>query len=71
MPPNPMDNAPTPPLMNDQMLSGLPLMEHAGGVSHQYANIHPDTPVASPTLPTATESYKVSMTPQQRFKQER
>ncbi|CAG2246979.1 Steroid receptor seven-up, isoform A,Transcription factor HNF-4 homolog,Protein ultraspiracle homolog,Nuclear receptor subfamily 2 group F member 6,Hepatocyte nuclear factor 4-alpha,Retinoic acid receptor RXR-beta-B,Hepatocyte nuclear factor 4-beta,Hepatocyte nuclear factor 4-gamma,Nuclear hormone receptor family member nhr-64,Protein ultraspiracle,Retinoic acid receptor RXR-beta-A,Nuclear receptor subfamily 2 group C member 2 [Mytilus edulis] len=65
----PLANTPTPPLCTtDQFLSGHSVMSSLDSSLH-LTNGLIDTPVSSPSLPNC-ESYKKSLTPQQRFKQE-
>lgn len=65
----PLANTPTPPLCTtDQFLSGHSVVSSLDNVL-QLPNGLIDTPVSSPSLP-ACDSYKKSLTPQQRFKQE-
>ncbi|XP_033754012.1 hepatocyte nuclear factor 4-gamma-like isoform X1 [Pecten maximus] len=66
---NPIDHISTPSLTADHLLCSTSM----AGAMLDHGSIHiPNghSPVASPTLPTTSESYKVAMTPQQRFKQE-
>ncbi|XP_063439202.1 hepatocyte nuclear factor 4-gamma-like isoform X2 [Mytilus trossulus] len=65
----PLANTPTPPLCTtDQFLSGHSVMSSLDSSLH-LTNGLIDTPVSSPSLPNC-DSYKKSLTPQQRFKQE-
>ncbi|XP_021347044.1 hepatocyte nuclear factor 4-gamma-like isoform X2 [Mizuhopecten yessoensis] len=64
---NPIEHMSTSSLTADHLLCSTP----GAMLDHGTIHIHNGrSPVASPTLPTTSESYKVAMTPQQRFKQE-
>jgi len=68
---NALGHTPTPPMSNDHLLSGTSLASSLDLSSPSHIpNGLSDTPINSPTLPSTSESYKMSLTPQQRFKQE-
>ncbi|KAL5022787.1 hypothetical protein ScPMuIL_001942 [Solemya velum] len=57
-----------PPMTNEHALAVSSIMSPE---SQHILNGHSDTPIPSPTLPSTSESFKItSLTPQQRFKQE-
>lgn len=67
--PSPSLSVSSPPQMaNEHALAVTSIMSPE---SQQMLNGHSDTPVSSPTMPSTSESFKItSLTPQQRFKQE-